>query len=160
MNNKRLKILSKSEINELYAIPRFNANERAHYFALSKKEYRVMRTRGTLASKVHLILQLGYFKAMTQFFDFTFDKVKNDVDYILQQHLANSKLHVNSISQNTCKKNQELIASHLGYNIDNTAIKTKLEKFLETKTRLSANPVYLFHEILCYCDQHKLMLLT
>lgn len=58
MKKQRIKILSKSEINELYDIPTFNSNEQEAYFALSKKEYKIMSERGSLASKVHFILQL------------------------------------------------------------------------------------------------------
>jgi hypothetical protein len=63
MTKQRLKILSKSEINELYDIPHFNSNEREKYFSLDKKEYAAMSKCGSLASKLHFTLQLGYFKA-------------------------------------------------------------------------------------------------
>jgi len=108
MNEKRLKILSKSEINELYGIPQFTTNEKQAYFSLSKKEYKIMSERGSLASKVHFILQLAYFKATSQFFNCKFAEVKLDVDFILQQHFDNAKLHFNAISQKTCQSNQTL----------------------------------------------------
>lgn len=78
MTKQRLKILSKSEINELYDIPHFNANEREKYFSLDKKEYTAMSKCGSLASKVHFALQLGYFKAASQFFNCAFDMVTNN----------------------------------------------------------------------------------
>jgi len=89
MNKQRIKILSKSEINELYGVPRFNSNEYETYFALDKKEYKLMSERGSIASKVHFILQLGFFKATSQFFNCTFDEVKRDVCFILQKYFQN-----------------------------------------------------------------------
>lgn len=159
MTKQRIKILSKSEINELYGLPCFNANEQATYFALDKKEYKAMSERGSLASKVHFILQLGFFKATSQFFNFTFDEVKPDIDYILQEYFKNSTLQVDEVSKQTHYTNQAIIAGILGFQTDKTAIQEKLRKMLETKSRFSSNPVYLFHEILCYCKEEKLMLL-
>jgi len=159
MNNKRLKILSQSEINELYGIPQFNSNEQETYFDLTKKEYKVMVGRGSLASsKVHFILQLGYFKATSQFFDCTFDEVNSDVNLILKRYFDKEKLYVNSISQKTIQANQTLIADLLGFQVGKSIVKEKLAKMLEIKVKLSGNPVYLFHEVLCYSTQHKLML--
>lgn len=159
MNDKRLKILSKTEINELYGIPHFTTDEQKSYFALSKKEYSEMTDRGSLASKVHFILQLGYFKTTSQFFDFEFDAVKNDVDYILQNYFDNAKLNVKSVAKNTRLTNQRTIAKLLCYKTDKSDIKIRLRKILEIKAQLSGNPIYLFHEILCYCAERKLMLL-
>src|SRR5437870_4223397 len=110
MNCKRLKILSKSEINELYDIPHFTTSEQQTYFSLSKKEYKTMISRGSLASKVHFILQLGYFKAALQFFNCTFSESQNDVDYILQEHFENAKLRKENISKQARQSNQILIA--------------------------------------------------
>src|SRR3989338_10845409 len=99
MTKQRLKILSKSEINELYDIPHFNSNEKEKYFSLDKKEYAAMSECGSLASKVHFILQLGYFKATSQFFNCAFDEVSSDVNFILRKHCDNTKLHANTISK-------------------------------------------------------------
>ncbi|MDP1574972.1 MAG: DUF4158 domain-containing protein [Coxiellaceae bacterium] len=160
MNNNRLKILSKPEINELYDIPQFTANEQKNYFSLSKKEFKKMSGRGTLASKVHFIQQVGYFKATSQFFDCKFYETKNDVDYILQEYFENTKLSANTVSQKTGQTNQELIAGLLDFQIDKSIVKNKLVKMLEIKSRLCSNPIYLFHEVLCFNKENKMLLLV
>lgn len=160
MKNKRLKILSQTEINELYSTPQFNNNEQENYFDLNKKELEVMSERGTLASKIHFILQLGYFKTTSQFFNDPFNKVSRDVNFILKKYFDNKKLSIHAITQKTCQANQTLVAELLGYHIDKAIIKDKLVKMLEIKVKLSGNPVYLFHEVLYYSAQHKLMLLS
>ncbi|MCX7121649.1 MAG: DUF4158 domain-containing protein [Gammaproteobacteria bacterium] len=160
MNEKRLKILSKAEINELYGIPHFTTDEQKAYFSLGKKEYAEMSECGSLASKVHFILQLGYFKTTSQFFDFKFREVKNDVGYILQHYFDNAKLNVKAVAKNTRLTNQRVIVKLLRYKTNKSDIKTALEKMLEIKAQLSGNPIYLFHEILCYCAEHKLCYLA
>jgi len=160
MNCRRLKILSKAEINELYDIPQFTVSEQQAYFSLNKKEHSIMISRGSLASKVHFILQFGYFKAASQFYNCKFSEVQSDVDFILQEYFLNAKIRKDNISKQARQSNQALIANLLGYQADKTAIKEKLSKVLETKTQLCNSPVYLFHEIICYSDQHKLMLLA
>jgi hypothetical protein len=84
--------LSKAEISELYDIPQFNSNEKQSYFSLNKQEYSVMASRGLLASKVHFILQLGYFKATSQFFNSSFAELESDTAFILQEYFDNAKL--------------------------------------------------------------------
>lgn len=159
MSDKRLKILSQAEINELYGLPHFNGNEQDFYFDLNKQEYKIMSERGSLASKVHFILQLGYFKATSQFFNVSFQKVRSDIHFILKKYFNKEKLSVNEVSPKTCQTNQDFIADLLGYQIDKTIIKAQLQNMLETKIKLSSSPIYLFHEILAYSAQYKLTLL-
>ena len=159
MNKQRIKILSKSETNELYGVPRFNFNEREAYYTLNKKEHKVMLERGSLASKIHFILQLGFFKVTSQFFNCTFDEVKMEVDYILQIYFNNTILSVNTIAKQTRHTNQMLISKILKFQTDKSIIQKRLKKMLAKKVISSSNPVYLFHEVLCYCRQNKLMLL-
>ena len=117
-----------------------------------------MSERGSLASKVHFILQLGYFKATSQFFNCTFNELINDVNFILNKYFDKQKLSVNSIAQKTCQTNQSLIADLLDFQIEKSIVQDKLLKMLEIKVKLCGNPIYLFHEVLCYSSQHKMML--
>ena len=45
---------------------------------------------GTIKTKAHFILQLAYFKAKNQFFTFTFDDVRADLDYVLAKFFKKS----------------------------------------------------------------------
>jgi len=84
--NDRLKILDDQEIEELYGRPRFNHDERVHFFSLIPEEHTVVDDYHTLASRVLFILQVGFFKAKALFYAFEFDDVKEDMRHILQQH--------------------------------------------------------------------------
>jgi Domain of unknown function (DUF4158) len=67
----RLKILEDQEIEELYARPRFNHDERVHFFSLSSEERALADGHYNLVNRVLFILQAGYFKARTLFFPST-----------------------------------------------------------------------------------------
>ncbi len=159
MTKKRLKILSQLEINELYNIPCFTKSEQQAFFSLNNEEYTIMNSRRSVASKVHFILQLGYFKATSQFFSFAFNNLQQDVNFILNEHLNNSMFCDKMVSKQTRQTNQLLIAKSVKYETNKTKIYSNLKKMLETKSRTSCNPIYLFHEILCYNQNAKLMLL-
>lgn len=67
-DSRRLAILSAHEIHELYGLPSFTDEERCIYFDLSPAEHDAVDAAHTAAAAVHLVLQLGYFKAKHQFF--------------------------------------------------------------------------------------------
>ena len=68
VNSRRLSILTKSEIDDLYGLPRFSDDDRSLFFDLSAVEQKAVDAVHTCSSAVHLILQIGYFKAKQQFF--------------------------------------------------------------------------------------------
>ena len=63
----RLKILDDQEIEDLYGRPRFNPDERVHFFGLTPEERALADGHYTLANRVLCILQIGYFKAKTSY---------------------------------------------------------------------------------------------
>jgi hypothetical protein len=77
-NANRLNILTPSEITELYGLPQFGDEERRHYFDMSAQERQVVEGRRSAAG-IFLSLELGYFKAKRQFFDFTPAQVMPDL---------------------------------------------------------------------------------
>ena len=82
-NLKRLYLLSEAEIDELYARPIFNQEERVLYFDLNKAELDALGQLTTTKTRLYFILQLGYFKAKHQFFTFNLDEVNDDVTFLL-----------------------------------------------------------------------------
>jgi hypothetical protein len=68
--SRRLSILSTEEVDSLYGLPHFNEGERQIHFDLSPKEQETIDAARTITAGVHLVLQLGYFKAKAQFFVF------------------------------------------------------------------------------------------
>ena len=66
----RLSILTVQEVDDLYGLPRFTEDDRCLYFDLSPAERELVDGVFTISVSVHLVLQLGYFKAKRQFFVF------------------------------------------------------------------------------------------
>ena len=59
----RLSILTAQEVNDLYGLPRFTEDDRRLHFDLSPVELDLVHGVYTISVAVHLVLQLGYFKA-------------------------------------------------------------------------------------------------
>lgn len=91
-NSRRLSILSAKEVDDLYGLPHFTEDERHLYFDLSTAEREVIATVRTVSVAVHLTLQLGYFKAKRQFFNYQQDAVIEDLNYILKQNFPGQRL--------------------------------------------------------------------
>jgi hypothetical protein len=82
-NTKRIHLLSSTELEELYARPEFDAHEQRLYFTLTQSERAALAQFSNTKTRIYFILQLGYFKAKQQFFNFSLDEVYNDVQFIM-----------------------------------------------------------------------------
>lgn len=82
-DGKRISILSKDEYKYLYDIPDLTNNERMVLFDLSEADQKALDKLPDEAVKINYILQLGYFRATNYFFNFTFQKVSQDVWFII-----------------------------------------------------------------------------
>ena len=83
----RLSILRAQEVADLYRLPGFTEDDRRLCFDLSPAERELVDGVATLSVAVHLVLQLGYFKAKSQLFVFATHCVKDDLDHVLQCYL-------------------------------------------------------------------------
>lgn len=81
-NKKRIDLLPLVEINELYARPIFNDEERMLYFTLNEEEILAANQYSHAKTRLYFMLQLGYFKAKQQFFSFDLEEVIEDVQFI------------------------------------------------------------------------------
>src|SRR3990167_1187165 len=92
-NEERLNLLTDAEVSDLYSIPIFSDdNERNHFFTLSDEEHKLLEKYTGIKSKVYLIIQIGYFKAIQQFYKFSLDDVKDDVNFIIKKHYSSEEI--------------------------------------------------------------------
>ncbi|QRG81468.1 DUF4158 domain-containing protein [Vibrio diabolicus] len=89
-STKRIQLLSNTEVDELYARPEFNSHEQRLYFTLNPSERDALRQFSNTKTRIYFILQLGYFKAKQQFFNFSLEDVKDDVKYIVGTYYSES----------------------------------------------------------------------
>ena len=89
---RRITILSKAEISDLYSCPNFDDAMRTFFFALEEAELKEVDSRKSIESRVHFILQLGYFKCKSMFFNVSFSQVRPDVQHILKRYFQKEKI--------------------------------------------------------------------
>ena len=85
-NSRRLSILTTQEIDDLFGLPSFTENDRRFFFDLNQAERDLVSSVYTISVAVHLILQLGYFKAKRQFFIYARGVVLADLEYIRRRY--------------------------------------------------------------------------
>ena len=108
---------SSAEVEALYARPHFNAVEQRLYFTLSKQEHTALARHTHIRTRVYFILQLGYFKAKQQVFNFSFDDVTDDTRFILNTYYGETESVQLSghISRDYARKQKQAIQALYGY---------------------------------------------
>jgi len=114
---KRLYIISVNEVAAIYDLPGFTAEDQAHFFSLSARERAVLPQLHTYTSRIFFILQLGYFKAVRQFFVVKLGEVDQDVAWIQQNHFSDRELPTNTVVKGTRLKHQALILRLCDYRL-------------------------------------------
>lgn len=158
-HKKRISILTKSEVNELYQVPSFNSVERAEYFALDinlRKEINKIINR---ASRVYLILIIGYFRYKPVLPEFTSKEVKNDIKYIIQTYYKNENPNLNiNIPKSTRSRLIKRMLSTLGFEQLTPPVKNELTERLNDVATICMEPKYIFDELLAFLGQRRIAL--
>ena len=155
---RRLAILTTGEVNDLYGLPRFTEEDRRLYFDLSVAEHTEVETVRTASVAVHLMLQLGYFKARRQFFVYTREVVLDDVRYLLQQYCPDQELaSIKPPSKPTRLEQQRLILRLCDYRVCDHAAKDALERKAQRSAMLSTQPIYILREALQHLTHQRLV---
>ena len=138
-------------------MPRFTDEDRLAYFDLSEAERRMIDSRTTPVA-VHLILQLGYFKAKHQFFQYNHEAVHDDLRHILGRYFPGTDLTaVNMPSRPTQYALQQSILELLGFRLCDNALRAELERRAQRTAMLSTQPIYILRESLQYLNQQHLV---
>ena len=153
-----LSILTIQEVNDLYDLPRFTEEDRHIYFDLSPAEQELVDGVFTVSVAVHLILQLGYFKAKRQFFVYELGSIMEDVDHILRRNFsARGRIEIKSASRSTRLEQQQIILKLFDYRFCDAAAKKELEGKAQRMAMLSAQPVFILREALQYLAQRRIV---
>jgi len=156
----RLKILSEDSLNSLYEIPKLNEEDRQNIFALDEADQSYLEQLNSIPVKVNYILHLGYFRIAQYFFTFTFQKVREDVWFILKTYFPGNKFPKKQIGSRQYYTNRQFILQKHGMALYSKSFEGKLSKYLEFVVKQHAVPRYLFDSALDYCHQHKVMRLS
>ena len=158
MAAQRLEILTPDEIEELYGVPNFTDKERSVYFCLDDDEKKHMKLCGSIESRVHFILQLGYFKCRSLFFNITFAQMRDDVSYIMQQYFPHMKTPQVMLKDLTQMKNQTKILRLLGFKWFDKKVYEILEHQAEASLKICANARYVMDDLLNILDKNHIVI--
>jgi hypothetical protein len=145
---KRIKILSEAEISDLYSLPQFTLEEKIVYFSLNRQEKLLIQKIPDLPSKVHAILQLGYFKAKGRLFSFKYEDVLPDIDYVLTQYFAIQDKHESILLKAKKEENNRGILALLNYRTFDAKARKELVEQALLLVRIHANHIDIFRELL------------
>jgi hypothetical protein len=154
----RLTILTQDEINTLYAIPVLDNEERSFLFALEPDDIAYLDTlRNNTANKVNYILQLGYYRAVNYFFQFTVQKVKPDVEFILQQYFPGEPFPKKQALRKHHYRNRcEVMNKHQLKETD-TAFQGQLVKEAKALAKRHVLSRFVLEELLSYCQLQNVL---
>ena len=85
------------------------------FFNLTAEEENILNELIYSHSKVHLILQLGYFKAKHRLFKFTAKEIAGDLEYVIQRYFDQKDISFTMPSRNIQAKNNNRILKMMGY---------------------------------------------
>lgn len=146
--NKRLSILSDSEVDELFGRPRFSADERPVYFSLAPDESLIFESLRYVNTRLLFLLQLGYFKASHRFFVFTWTQVQADVDYLLPHYFPQDSSPDTLPEKNTRLAQQKIILQCQNYRSFNQSEHHWLSDKAQQLAKIHAQPRFLLTELL------------
>jgi len=158
---KRIYLLSESEISDLYARPNFNSDERELYFSMDSQELEALNNYATTKTRAYFILQLGYFKASQQFFNFEFQEVRADLAYVLSKYFKIPKGRFTSCITRQCISLQKkTILKLFDYQDLPAHQNNSAEEHLSELLRYYPKGHDAFRHLLTYFDHQKIVLPT
>lgn len=147
--SRRLSILSTEEVDSLYGLPHFTEGDRQSHFDLSPEERETIDTARTITAAVHLVLQLGYFKAKAQFFVVSLDHARPDIDHIVKRYFPGRLMaDVGVLSKPTRLVQQRVILGLLDYSLCGIEGRHALVAFAQRAAMLSTQPKFILREVL------------
>ncbi len=157
---KRIQLLSSTEVEELYARPDFNTYEQSLYFSLNSTERTAVEQFRNTQTRIHFILQLGYFKAKQQFFSFSLDEVSSDVQYIVATYYnsADASQFKGALSRKYARNQRQAILSLFDYRSWSPQYTAEIESHIGYLLRYYPKGHSAFRQLLAYFDHQNLII--
>ncbi|AMO55103.1 DUF4158 domain-containing protein [Endozoicomonas montiporae] len=159
-NQKRIQLLSDTEVEELYSRPEFNIHEQQLYFTLTASERTALTQFSNTKTRIYFILQLGYFKARQQFFNFSLDEVISDALFIVSTYYSESAAWSISgrISRDYVRVQRQTILSLYGYRSCTSKFAPEIQVHMEDMLRHYPKGHSAFRQALAYFDHQKIII--
>lgn len=152
-----LSILSQEEISLLYDVPKIDEEDRQLLFEITPEDEAYLNQQTVVNNKINYLLQVGYFRATRNFYKFTFQQVKDDTLYIINQHFPETNFPKKDIDINKHYAAQKMICDIYKYKRSNAEFIANLNRYAKRLTTRDLQPKFVFDELLEFCEQHKII---
>ncbi|MFT3931059.1 MAG: Tn3 family transposase [Spongiibacteraceae bacterium] len=153
-NDKRIEILTNSEVEELYCVPRFTDAEREFFFELDDAERALFSPRNDAITNAYRILLLGYFKYKPVVLNPTVAEVKTDLVYIRNKYQIPVKLTHAELSSTQKSRIYASILGFYGHEIYDDA-KHQLTDFVRRLSAQIVEPREVFDSCIHHLAEKK-----
>lgn len=159
-STKRIQLLSNTEVDELYAKPAFNAHEQRLYFTLNPSERDALRQFSNTKTRIYFILQLGYFKAKQQFFNFSLEDVKDDVKFIVDTYYSESApvSLTGRLSRDYIRIQRQIILSLFDYRNWSSNLIDEIQAHIGDLLRYYPKGHSAFRQVLAYFEHQQIII--
>ena len=154
----RLQILSPEEYELLWGLPRFSEADRDLFFTLNQREEQTLGRLRTPRTKLHFLLQLGYFRARQRIFRLDVETVRDDLAYVSRRYLDGVLIADLNISKHTRQQHLSLILALFGYRMIDQRIRLTLEERALVAARISSRPVYVLRDLIDHLRHQRVVL--
>jgi TnpA family transposase len=152
-SGKRITILSKDEEKYLYDIPDLTNDERRILFDLSDADWKEINKLPDEPVKINYILQLGYFRATHYLFNFSFQKVSQDVWHIINNYFPEVPFPKKRQSKHHHYDNQKRILKYLRFKPFSPKGRIQLERHAKKLAKRHIYPRFIFDELISFCQK-------
>ena len=156
ISTKRLAILNKQEIQELFHRPIFSVEDRGHYFSMAPDEQLLFESLRHTRSRLLFLLQLGYFKASHRFFVFAWETVQVDLSYLMNRYFPQETFPSDFPDKKTRIAQQKIILNCQSYRAFGLLDHSWLLKQANQLIRIHAEPRFLLTELLGLLENQRI----
>lgn len=153
-DDKRLNILTDSEVDDLYGVPVFTDAQRDEYFYLDDAEKALIPPHNDGITNAYRVLILGHLKHKPVIHQFTFAEVKADLDYIRKKYKFHFSLIKAEISRTQRSRIYDSILNFTGYERYDEE-KHQLARFVSRVADQIAEPREVFDRCVSYLAELK-----
>jgi TnpA family transposase len=154
----RLSILTKAEIDSLYAIPSLEDEDRAFVFKLEAGDQEYINTlKRDTARKVNYILQLGDYQSVNYFFTFSFQQVNADVKFIMRHYFPDQPSPKKSIARDYHYANRRQLLHKFGVRDADSKFHKELDEEAAMLAKRHHSSRFILQELLSYCQQKNII---
>jgi Tn3 transposase DDE domain/Domain of unknown function (DUF4158) len=132
--------------------------ERSFLFSLDEVDRAILDSlENDTARKVDYILQLGFYRAIGTFFLFSFQKVKADVEFILQLYFPGEPFPKKQVSKNHHYQNRCAVMNQFGLRDADAGFQSQLLKEAKALAKRPVLSRFVWEELLSYCQLQNVL---